>query len=170
MPMVATVLALFFAMWSSTALIEMVSVGAILKAQRRGPSCGSTMAPPPASEITGTPDRAATSSTASEVGVSEGPTITSTLSSVISLVAFFAAVVGSVASFSTIRLTFWPPSSVGQSLIVLSAGMPSDAPGPVSETITPTLMSACAAAARPRPTARPSAWRVNEVKERIPVS
>ena len=27
-----------------------------LKAQRRGPSCGSTIAPPPASEITGTPE------------------------------------------------------------------------------------------------------------------
>ena len=46
---------------------------------------------PPASEIIGVLAFAATSSAASEVGVSEGPTITSTLSSDTSLVAFFAA-------------------------------------------------------------------------------
>ncbi len=94
--MLAIVVALLRAMSSNTTFSEIVSVGDILKAQRRGPSCGSTIAPPPASEITGTPERAAVSTTASEVGVIDAPTITSTLSSVISLAAFFAAIVGSL--------------------------------------------------------------------------
>ena len=99
---------------------------------------------PPASEIIGVLALAATSSAASEVGVSEGPTITSTLFSDISLVAFLAAVVVSDASFSTVTFNFWPAISVGHSLTVFCSGMPSVAPGPVVETITPMLMSACA--------------------------
>jgi hypothetical protein len=41
-------------------------------------------------------------------------------------------------------LTFWPPIVCGISAIVFFSGMPSDAAGPVAETVTPTVMSACA--------------------------
>ena len=41
-------------------------------------------------------------------------------------------------------MTFWPPIVCGISAIVFFSGMPSDAAGPVAETVTPTLMSACA--------------------------
>ena len=97
----------------------------------RGPSCGSTIAPPPASEITGTCAAPAISTTASEVGVTDEPMIRSTLSSLIRRCAFFVAVVVSVASLRIVKRIFSPPISVGHSLIACSAGMPSEAPGPV---------------------------------------
>ena len=105
-------------------LTEIGAVGDSLKAHLRGPSCGSTMAPPPASEIIGTLFCAAISTTVSEVGVTDGPTITSTLSSVISRVAFLAAVVGSELSFNTATFTFCPPISAGHNFTEFSAGMP----------------------------------------------
>ena len=64
-------------------------------------SDGSTQAAQPATVIIGVPEAAATSSTASDVGVVEGPKMTSTWSSSISLRAARTAAVVSVASSST---------------------------------------------------------------------
>ena len=57
------------------------------------------------------------------------------------------ALVVSEPSSRTIQLTFSPPIVVGSSSKVFFSGMPSDAAGPVADSVTPTLMSACAAPA-----------------------
>ena len=75
--------------------------------------------------------------------------MTSTLSSVISLFVLVTALVVSDASSRTIQLTFWPPIVVGSSSNVFFSGMPSEAAGPVADSVTPTLMSACAGPAAP---------------------
>ncbi len=46
-----------------------------------------------------------------------------------------------------IQLIFSPAIAVGSSSNVFFSGMPSDAAGPVADSVTPTLMSACAGAA-----------------------
>ena len=57
------------------------------------------------------------------------------------------AFVVSDASSSTIQLIFSPPIVVGSSSKVFFSGMPSDAAGPVADSVTPTLMSAWTAPA-----------------------
>ncbi len=121
----------------------------VLKTQRRLASTGSTMRLDAAIEIIGVSLSAATSIIASEFGVMVEPTMTSTLSSVISLRAFLTAVVVSDASSSTMNWTFLPPIVCGISGNVLRSGMPSDAAGPVADTLTPTLMSCASAALTP---------------------
>ena len=64
--------------------------------------------------------------------------------------AFFTAVVVSVASSSTTQFTFSPAMVFGSSAKVFFSGMPSDAAGPVADTLTPTVMSARAAPAAHR--------------------
>ena len=100
-------------------------------------------------EIIGVSASATTSTIASEFGVIVEPTMTSTLSSEISLRVLVTALVVSEPSSRTIQLTFWPPIVVGSSSKVFFSGMPSDAAGPVADSVTPTLMSACAGAASP---------------------
>ena len=110
-----------------------------------------------ASEIIGVPASAATSRIASELGVVDEPMMTSTLSSVTSLRALVTALVVSDASSSSTHLTFSPPMVAGSSSIVFFWGMPSDAAGPVADTVMPTVMSASAGAASANAIAAPSA-------------
>ena len=95
-----------------------------------------------AMEICGVFVSNATSRIAIEVGVAVDAMSASTLSSPVSLRAFFTAVLGSVASSSTMYLTFSPPMVCGNRANVCFSGMPSDAAGPVAETLTPMVMSA----------------------------
>ena len=103
---------------------------------------GSTIRDEAAIEIIGVSAADATSTIASEFGVIVEPTTTSTLSSVMSFFVLVTAFVVSEASSRTIQLIFWPLIVVGRSSIVFFSGMPSDAAGPVAESVTPTLMSA----------------------------
>ena len=100
-------------------------MGENLNAHLRLPSCGSTMAPPPASDSSATLLSPATSTIDSDGGVTDEPTRTSTLFSVISLRAAVAAAVGSELSLSTVTTTFSPPIVCGHSLTVSFSGMPS---------------------------------------------
>ena len=100
-----------------------------------------------ASEITGVSASANTSIMASELGVVVEPMIASTLCSPISFRVFCTAVVVSVASSSTMYSTFEPAMVFGHSAMVFFSGMPSDAAGPVAETVTPILTCATAAVA-----------------------
>ena len=104
--MVAMVLSLSLTMWSSTRLVEIDSVGDNLKAHFLTPSCGITMAPPPAKLMTGTFSLPAASTTAKEVGVVDDPMIRSTLSSAIKRMALLAAVLVSEASFKMMNFAF----------------------------------------------------------------
>ena len=52
------------------------------------------------------------------------------------------ALVVSEPSSRTIQLTFWPPIVAGSSSNVFFSGMPSEAAGPVADSVTPTLISA----------------------------
>ncbi len=116
----------------------------VLKIQRRLASTGSISEADAAIEIIGVPDSAATSLIASEPGTAVEPINRSTFSSLISLRAFLTAVVLSVASSSTMYCTFWPAISFGNRAKVFFSGMPSEAAGPVAETLTPTLIWAMA--------------------------
>src|SRR5574342_647187 len=144
-------------MWPATAAAMSRSFCGVLKTQRFLASTGSMMRTPAASEIMGVPVSAATSIMASELGTVLEPTSTSTLFSLTSLRAFFTALVLSVASSSTSQLTLTPAMVVGRSATVLRVGIPSDAAGPVADTVTPTLI--CAAAAGGRRSAGASAQR-----------
>ncbi len=128
----------------------------VLKTQRFLASTGSTMRLDAAIAIIGVSASATTSIIASEFGVMVEPTTTSTLSSVISLRVFLTAVVVSEASSSTMYWTLRPPIVCGISGKVLRSGMPSEAAGPVAETVTPTLMS-CATTAPALAAARTAA-------------
>ena len=100
-----------------------------------------------ASEIAGVCASANTSSIASEFGVVVEPMIASTFDSPISLRVFCTAVVVSEASSSTMYSTVLPATSFGHMTTVLRSGMPSDAAGPVAETVTPILTCANVVAA-----------------------
>ena len=110
---------------------------------------GSTIRADAAIEIIGVSAAEATSTIASEFGVIVEPTTTSTLSSEMSFFVFVTAFVVSEASSRMIQLTFWPPIVAGRSSNVFFSGMPSDAAGPVADSVTPTLMSACDGPAAP---------------------
>ena len=131
-------------MLTATASAISASFCGVLKIQRVFGSVGLMICADAASEIIGVPESTATSRIASELGVVDEPTITSTLSSLISLRALVTALVVSDASSSTIQLTFSPPIDVGSSSIVFFCGMPSDAAGPVAEMVTPMVTSAAA--------------------------
>ena len=73
--------------------------------------------------------------------------IASTFCSPISFFVFCTAVVVSVASSSTKYSSVLPPAFFGHSGIVFFSGMPSDAAGPVAETVTPIFTCAVAVAA-----------------------
>ena len=103
-----------------------------------------------ASEIAGVSPSANTSIIASELGVVVEPMIASTLLSPISFLVFCTAVVVSVASSSRMYSIVLPPAVFGHSATVFFSGMPSDAAGPVAETVTPTLTCAPAALASAR--------------------
>jgi hypothetical protein len=94
--------------------------------------------------MTGVSASANTSIIASEFGVVVEPMIASTLFSPISLRVFCTAVVVSDASSSTMYSMVLPPAFFGHIGIVLRSGMPSDAAGPVADTVTPTFTCACA--------------------------
>ena len=107
-------------------------------------SAGSTMRADAAIEIIGVSASATTSTIASEFGVIVEPTMTSTLSSEISFCVLVTALVVSEPSSRTIQLTFWPPIVVGRSSNVFFSGMPSDAAGPVADSVTPDIdVGAC---------------------------
>src|SRR6478672_7811433 len=88
---------------------------------------------------------AATGAIAAATGVRHEPRMMSTLSSVTRRRMLLTPLPGSLASSSTIRLTFSPPMSFGNSCSCFCIGRPRPEPGPVSESTTPTLMSASAA-------------------------
>ena len=92
-----------------------------------------------ASEIVGVSPSAITSRIASVVGVVVVPMIASTLSSPITFLAFCTAVVVSDASSSRMYSTVLPPIDFEHRPTVFFSGMPSDAAGPVADTMTPTL-------------------------------
>ncbi|MNT10610.1 hypothetical protein D3C72_1454480 [compost metagenome] len=138
------VLTLDLAMASARAPAISASFCGVLKTQRRLSSTGSTILALAATLIIGTLASAATSTMASEPGVTDVPISTSTLSSVASLREFLTAWVVSVASSRTIHSIFWPATSLGSSATVLRSGIPSEAAGPVLDTVTPTLTCALA--------------------------
>src|SRR5512134_3282555 len=105
---------------------------------------GLTIRAEAAIEIIGTSASAATSTIASEFGVIVEPTTTSTLSSAMSFFVLVTALVVSEPSSSAIQVTFSPAIVVGRSSNVFFSGIPSDAAGPVAESVTPTLISATA--------------------------
>ena len=111
---------------------------------------GSTMRAEAAIEIIGVSASATTSTIASELGVIVEPTTTSTLSSEMSFFVLVTALVVSEPSSRTIQLTFWPPIVVGRSSNVFFSGMPSEAAGPVADSVTPTLIWPCAESAKPQ--------------------
>jgi len=76
--------------------------------------------------------------------------------------ALVTAFVVSDASSSSTHLTFSPPMVAGSSSSVFFCGMPSDAAGPVADTVMPTVMSACAGSASANAIAAPSAVVVRE--------
>jgi hypothetical protein len=169
--MMATVLPPLRTMSAPTSRSMIASVGASLNAQRRLASWGSMMALDPASEIIGTPAGPIKSSTASELGVFEGPRMTSACSSLISFCAFFTAEVVSDPSSSTTYRIFSPPIDCGRRSIALRSGMPSEADGPVVDSSAPTTMSARATphATNTRQAARPSRRIMNvSPKRRVP--
>ena len=141
----------------ATASAISASFCGVLNTQRVLGSVGLMIAADAASEIIGVLVSAATSRIASELGVVDEPMITSTLSSVTSLRAFVTAFVVSDASSSRIHLTFSPPIDAGSSSIVFFCGMPSEAAGPVADTVMPTVTSASAGTASANAIAAPSA-------------
>ena len=132
------------------------SVCGVLNDQAFLASTGSMMRTDDASEMTGVSASANTSIIASELGVVVEPMIASTLLSLISLRVFCTALVVSVASSSTMYSIVLPPADFGHIGMVLRSGMPSDAAGPVADTVTPTFTCALASAAAVQSTA-PSA-------------
>ena len=132
-----------------TAIASAISVSlcGVLNTHRVCGLAGSTMRPDAAIEIIGTCASATTSTMASELGVTVEPMITSTLSSVISLRVLVTALVVSEPSSRITQLIFCPPIDRGRSSKVLLSGMPSEAAGPVADSVTPIVMSACATAA-----------------------
>ena len=100
-----------------------------------------------ASAKCGTPTSLATFAIAMLGGVVDEPTRTSTLSSVARRRALVVAAVGSPASSSWMIFSLAPPISSGNSDSVLRSGMPSAAPCPVVEMLTPSLISSSAALA-----------------------
>src|SRR5665647_75655 len=96
----------------------------------------------------------ATAAIAVAGGVATEPIRISTLSSETKRRAFLVALAGSVASSRMITLSFWPPMLVGHMAISFLMGMPSADVGPVSDRLTPILMSASAAVAANAPMAR----------------
>ena len=123
------------------------SVCGVLKIQRVFGLLGSTIFAPAAIAIIGVSLSATTSIIASELGVIVDPTITSALSSLMSLRVFVTALVVSDASSRMIQLIFSPAIVFGNSSNVLFSGMPSEAAGPVADSVTQMLMSAHAAVA-----------------------
>ena len=108
----------------------------------------------------GTPFSRATPEIASELGVMDEPTSTSTLSSVTSRRALVVALPGSEASSSRMTVTFSPAISLGNSSVkVFLAGTPRAEAGPVAAMLTPTLTSASAACGRTSATAAMAATR-----------
>ena len=95
--------------------------------------------------ICGVADSSATWAMAAATGVATEPISTSTLSAVTSFLACCTPWVGSVASSSTITLSFWPAISLGHSLAWLPAGMPRPEAGPVMGAMTPMVICAIAA-------------------------
>src|SRR5438105_263522 len=89
---------------------------------------------------------AATGAIAAATGVRHEPRIRSTWSSVTRRRVLLTPLPGSLASSRTIRLTFSPAISFGNSASCFCIGMPRPEPGPVNESTTPTLTSAIAAA------------------------
>ena len=96
---------------------------------------------------------------ASEAGVVEDPTSTSTFSSSSNLRAFATARVASAPSSSTMYSTSCPAMLLGSSAMELRCGMPSEAAGPVVEMVTPTLMVSAAAEAASAPEIKPATAR-----------
>src|SRR5690349_3785579 len=123
------------------------SVCGVLNDHARFASTGSMIRTDDASEITGVCASANTSSIAREFGVVVEPMIASTFDSPISLRVFCTAVVVSDASSSTMYSTVLPATSFAHMPTVLRSGMPSDAAGPVAETVTPIRTCAAAVAA-----------------------
>ena len=141
-PMVRTPLA---RIWTATASAINESFCGVLNTHLVLASVGRMIEADAASEIIGTSASATTSRIARELGVIVDPTITSTLSSLSSFRVFLTASVVSDLSSRTMKLSFCPPI-VGEPIIsiVFFSGMPSDAAGPVAESVTPMLMSAMA--------------------------
>ncbi|CAH0446023.1 hypothetical protein LMG10661_02153 [Ralstonia syzygii subsp. syzygii] len=135
-------------MCSAMAVAMCESFCGVLKTHARLASIGSTMRADAASVIIGVSLSATTSTIASDVGVMVEPITRSTLSSAISLRVFLTAVVVSEASSSTMYSIFLPAISLGSSDTVFFSGIPSDAAGPVADTVMPTLTWANAVLAR----------------------
>src|ERR1019366_8194567 len=141
-PMVRTPLA---RIWIATASDINESFCGVLNTHLVLASVGRMIPVDAASEIIGTSASATTSRIARELGVIVDPTITSTLSLLSNFRVFLTASVVSDLSSRTMKLSFCPPI-VGEPIIsiVFFSGMPSDAAGPVAESVTPILMSAAA--------------------------
>src|SRR5438128_1922334 len=98
-----------------------------------------------ASEIVGVSPSATTSIIARVAGVVLVPMMASTAESPSSFLVLCTALVVSVASSSTMYSTLLPPIDLGHMAMVFLAGMPSDAAGPVADTMTPIFTCALTA-------------------------
>ena len=124
----------------------------------------STIAPPPASDSKATLLSPATSTIASDGGVTDDPISTSTLFSLMSLRVFTTAALESLASSKTMYSMLCPAIVFGSRAIVFFSGMPSETAGPVVESVTPILIWAMAATGRLATRASASAGAARRVK------
>ena len=139
------------AMCSTMASAIMRSFCAVLNTQRRLSSTGETIFSLAAKAIIGTLASATTSIIARALGETVEPITTSTWFSAMSLRVLLTALVVSDASSSTRYSIFWPAISRGRRSTVFFSGTPSEAAGPVADTVTPTFTCA---SAREQPSAR----------------
>ena len=123
----------------------MTSVCGVLNTHAFFASTGSMMRTDEAREMVGVSPSATTSVMASELGVVVEPMIASTAFSAMSFLAFCTASVVSLASSRTMYSTLFPAMVLGHMATVFFSGMPSEAAGPVVDTVTPILICACAA-------------------------
>src|SRR5713226_4548524 len=132
-------------MCSRIAPAIMTSVCGVLNTHAFFASTGSMMRTDEAREMVGVSPSATTSVMASELGVVVEPMMASTALSAISFLVFCTASVVSLASSKTMYSTLFPAMVLGHMATVFFSGMPSDAAGPVADTVTPILICACAA-------------------------
>src|SRR2546429_4456335 len=135
-------------MCSRIAPAIMTSVCGVLNTHAFFASTGSMMRTDDARDMVGVSPSATTSVMASELGVVVDPMIASTALSEISFLAFCTASVLSLASSRTMYSTLFPAMVLGHIATVFFSGMPSDAAGPVADTVTPILICDCAVPAK----------------------
>ena len=139
---IATVLMPLATMCFTTAALNTLSSGGVLKIHLRFASTGDVIWAAEANVIMGVLDSATGSITPKAQVLIAGPRIRSTLSCVMRRFTFCTAVVLSEASSYTTTRTFCPAITAGAKTNAFFSGMPMGAPGPVEERSTPIVICA----------------------------